>query len=97
MTITQTVEITADRRLHFDLEIPPQIPVGKVRIETKITPFSSKNDEKPVTDAYEAITQLWGLGKEMGSTITVEQFREMRKEDLRLEEEKFNRLFSNRE
>ena len=30
MTITQTVEVPADRRIIF--EVPPQIPIGKVQV-----------------------------------------------------------------
>ena len=95
MTITQTVDISADRRVRFDFEVPLEIPEGKAQVEFKVIPFVKK-EEKPVADAYEAITNLWGIGKEMGSTLTVEEFREMRREDLRLEEEKFNRLFPNK-
>jgi hypothetical protein len=36
MTVTQTVEIPADRRLHLDFEFPLEIPVGKARVT--ITP-----------------------------------------------------------
>jgi hypothetical protein len=32
MTITQTVEIPADRRLHLDLEIPREVPTGKTNV-----------------------------------------------------------------
>ena len=95
MTITQTVEITESRRLHFDLEIPPQVPTGKVRLETKVIPFSKK-EEKPAADPYEAITSLRGIAKKMGSTLTVDQFHEMMREDKALEEEKHNRLFQNK-
>jgi hypothetical protein len=32
MTITQTVDIPADRRLHLDFELPPEFPAGKTVI-----------------------------------------------------------------
>jgi len=40
MTITQTVEIPADRRLI--IEVPREIPTGKARFELKIIPFEKK-------------------------------------------------------
>jgi len=88
MTITQTVEIPVSRRIFLDL--PLDLPVGKAKIT--ITPQT----EKPTADVYEAITNLRGLGKKMGSTLTVERFHEMQREDLRLEEEKYSRLFPNK-
>ena len=46
MTLTQTVEITDSRRLHLDLEVPLEIPVGKALFEYKVIPFVNK-EEKP--------------------------------------------------
>ena len=89
MTITQTVDIPADRRIFLDL--PLDMPVGKAKIT--VTPQM----EKPSSSIYDAATSLRGLAKEMGSTLTVEQFHEMQQEDLRLEEENYNRLFQNKE
>ena len=55
MTITQTVEIPDDRRVHFDFEVPLEIPAGKVQVELKIIPFvetkeklDNVNDEFPL-------------------------------------------------
>jgi len=45
MTLTQTVDISADRRVRFDFEVPREIPEGKARVEFKIIPFVKK-DEK---------------------------------------------------
>jgi len=43
MTITQTVEIPADRRI--TLEIPREVPTGAtVRVESNIIPFVKKVD-----------------------------------------------------
>ena len=36
MTITQTVEIPVNRRIFLDL--PPELPVGKAKVELNITP-----------------------------------------------------------
>ena len=44
MTITQTVEIPADRRI--TIEVPKEIPAGKAQIELKVIPFVKR--EKPV-------------------------------------------------
>jgi hypothetical protein len=38
MTIEQTIEIPADRRIYLDL--PPQIPAGKARITVQIIEYS---------------------------------------------------------
>jgi len=46
MTLTQTVDIPADRRVRFDFEVPPEIPEGKAQVEFRVFPFV-KEDEKP--------------------------------------------------
>ena len=89
MTIEQIVEIPADRRVFLDL--PPELPVGKAKIT--VTP----QPEKPAATIYDAVTKLRGLAKEMGSSLTVEQFIEMRQEDLRIEEKKYDRLFQKKD
>ena len=85
MTIEQTIEVPASHRVFLDL--PLELPVGKARIT--ITP----QVEKPAANAYGTIENLRGLAKRMGSTLTVENFLEMRREDLRLEEAKYQRFF----
>ena len=40
MTITQTVEIPADRRLVIDM--PLEVPAGKAQVEVKVIPFVKK-------------------------------------------------------
>ena len=87
MTIEKTVEIPSSRRIFLDL--PLDVPVGKAKVT--VTPQA----EKPDVDAYEAIINLRGIAKKMGSTLTVEQFHVMMREDKVLEEEKYNRLFQN--
>ena len=49
MTITQTVEVRANRRI--TLEIPPQIPEGKARVEFKVIPFVKENIPMPQENA----------------------------------------------
>ena len=44
MTITQIVEIPANRQLMID--IPPEVPAGKAQVEVKVIPFVKK-EEKP--------------------------------------------------
>ena len=44
MTITQTVEIPASRRI--TLEVPPQVPVGRVILT--FTPAADNEDECPI-------------------------------------------------
>jgi hypothetical protein len=88
MTITQTVEIPENRRIFLDL--PLDLPVGKAKVT--VTPQT----EKPSASVYEAATSLRGFAKKMGSTLTVERFHEMMREDKHLEEEKYKRLFPNK-
>jgi len=85
MTITQTVEIPADRRIFLDL--PPELPVGKAKITI------TSQAEKHTSNSYEAAVCLRGLTKKMGSDLTVERFLESRQEDFLLEEAKYRRFF----
>ena len=48
MTITQTVDIPADRRLTID--VPREIPAGRAQVELKVIPFAVK-EEKPDIDS----------------------------------------------
>jgi len=69
MTITQTVDIPADRRVFFDF--PKEIPAGKAQIELKIIPFVKnqerreiKNDNNLATPHTDALLDiLSGLGE----------------------------------
>ena len=40
MTVTQTVEIPADRRLTIDM--PLEVPAGKAQVEVRVIPFAKK-------------------------------------------------------
>jgi len=77
MTIEQTIEVPASRRIFLDL--PPELSAGKVKVT--VTP----QKEKPSANVYEAATKLRGLAKKMESILNVEHFLEMRNEDIRLE------------
>ena len=79
------MEITADRRILLDL--PTELPLGMAEVTV------ASKTEKLTLASNEAAQKLRGLAKKMGSTITVERFLEMRKEDTLLEEERHRRLF----
>jgi len=66
MTITQTIDVPADRRVFFDF--PREIPMGKAQVELKVVPFV-KNDKSakktgerstPHTDALLSIFSKMG-------------------------------------
>jgi hypothetical protein len=77
MTIEQTVEIPANRRIFFDL--PLEFPVGKAKVEVKVTP----DRELKTTETW--VNPLRGRAKTLGSKLTLEQFMEMQREDIDLE------------
>jgi hypothetical protein len=88
MTIEQTIEVPASRKL--TLEIPPEIPMGKVILT--LTPAQGANPD----ESLEQLTaELRDLCKD--STLTTERFFEMRREDLELEEAKYRRIFGKHE
>ena len=93
MTITQTVEIPANRRLHLDIELPHDLPAGKASIEMKVISFENKQ-EKPDNKRKLCLTKkeldeilenaqtpisdsLTGILAHLGD-ITIEQIREER-------------------
>ena len=45
MTLTQIVEIPADRRVRFDIEVPREIPEGKAQFELKVVSFVKKDED----------------------------------------------------
>ena len=86
MTITQTVDIPADRWLK--IKVPKEVPAGEAQIELKVIPFEKKEEgtkklrltkqqldemleKSPITRELTGI--LSGLGD-----ITIEQIREER-------------------
>jgi hypothetical protein len=88
MTIEQTVDVPASRRLTLDL--PPEIPVGKVILT--ITPAQKASSD-------ESLEQLTAELRELckDSTLTTERFLEMRREDLEREEAEYRRIFGKHE
>ena len=90
MTIEQTVDIMADRRLHLDFNVPDEIPVGKAQVELKVIPFVKKPDinrkfhfskqelDEILRNAKTPISDsLTGILADLGD-ITIEQIREER-------------------
>ena len=90
MSVTQTVEIPANRRLHLDFEVPMEIPVGKAQVELKVIPFVNKPDncgklrlskqelDEILRNAQTPISDsLTGILADLGD-ITIEQIREER-------------------
>jgi len=71
LTIEQTVTISPDRRVFFDL--PPELPVGRARVELTFTPLADASQTgnrgkirltKPMIDEIlhgEALRSLTGL------------------------------------
>jgi hypothetical protein len=88
MTIEQTVEIPADHRL--TIEVPPEVPAGKAIlafIPIKAQP-EMKSSRKKIDDLTRELRELC-----KSSTLTVEGFRKMQREDIEREEAKYRRLF----
>jgi len=90
MSVTQTVDIPANRRLHLDFEVPIDIPVGKAQIELKVIPFVNKPDnngklhlskqelDEMLRNAQTPISDsLTGILAHLGD-ITIEEIREER-------------------
>ena len=53
MTITQTVEIPADRRVLFEFLAPKEIPAGPAQVELKVTPVMKKHNKPMPKNANE--------------------------------------------
>jgi hypothetical protein len=83
MTFEQTVEIPANR--HLTIEVPREVPVGRTILT--YTPASAE----PEPDIDDITRELRELCKY--STLTVDRFLEMRRNDMECEDEKFRRIF----
>jgi hypothetical protein len=91
MTIEQTVTIPADHRLHLDFEVPSQIPAGATaRLELFWSPQKETSNNLDAT-----LEKLRTLCKD--SSITVESFLEMRRQDAEVEERQSRQLFNKAE
>ena len=78
MTITQTVEISADRRVLFEFLAPQEIPAGKVNIEVILTPVADKNTDQR-SQSHEGATPhtdaLLGILSNIGGDIAPDEIR----------------------
>lgn len=61
MTLTQTVDIPIDRRVHLDFEVPREIPTG-AKVEFKVIPFVKK-EAKAETSAEKSPEKAIPKGK----------------------------------
>ena len=81
MTIEQTVEIPANRRIFFDL--PPELPVGKAKVELIFTPLSAPKETgrekihltKPMIDKLLQEKTLRSLTGFLHTEMTVSEIR----------------------
>jgi hypothetical protein len=84
MTIEQTVEIPANRQI--TLEVPPQIPTGKARIEFKVIPFMKEQDKpvkisltkKSIEEMLQNSPHTQALTGILHTDMTIEEIREER-------------------
>ena len=79
MTITQTVDIPANRRLTID--IPPEVPVGKTLLI-----FKPIDEASGCMTAQEAIERCSGIMQRLGFTFSSDDFLAMRRQDKELED-----------
>ena len=84
MTITQTVEIPADRRLFLDL--PPELPIGKAKIEFTITPESVAQRE-----SIKSLKSLFGIDRGLD---TMDAYFARKQADKTMEDAQFERMRS---
>jgi len=97
MTITQTVDIPASRRLTID--VPPEVPAGRTILVFKpvaeasecITAEEAINlglgfGSGPHIDPMEAVKRCSGITKRLGFNFSSDDFLAMRRQDKELEE-----------
>ena len=89
MSVTQTVEVPASRRLTID--VPREIPVGKTILIFK--PVAEEAVDRglglgngPRIDPAEAIRRCCGITKRLGFTFSSDDFLAMRRQDKELED-----------
>ena len=90
MTITQTIEVPADRLVSFEFRVPEELPAGKATVEVKMTPVIEKPSdqrraplvtkdelERILSQPHPHTDALLGILSGMGD-ITLEQIRDER-------------------
>jgi hypothetical protein len=93
MTLQQTVTIPDSRELRLKFSLPKAIPTGRAKVEVIVIP------EAPPQAAVCVAEEEWVnplLGLCTGSSLTVERFLEMKREDIALEEAADERLWGKR-
>jgi hypothetical protein len=103
MTLQQTLTIPATRRR--TIEVPKTQVFGTANVVLTGTRIADKKsreaalspDVSASPEASDVIEQLRGLGKRLGSTLSVDRFLEMRREDVALEEAQYRRMFHHEE
>jgi hypothetical protein len=75
MTVTQTIEIPANRRIHLDLEVLSELPVGKALVSVTPLAETSKNS-----------TSLLSLRGSCKGLDTMEAYFERKRADKALED-----------
>jgi len=85
MTVTQTVDIPADRRVFFEFLAPREIPAGKARVEVKVTPVVEKQTDQrsaePALSAAEGTSPhpnsdaLFALFAPIRGTVDIDEIR----------------------
>ena len=88
MTITQMVDVPADRRLHLDFEFPFEIPAGKARVEVKVMPVVEKLTDRGTETALKSAGEgasphpnsdaLFALLAPLRGTVDVDKIRDER-------------------
>jgi hypothetical protein len=89
MTLQQTVTIPDSRELRLNFRLPQAIPAGRAKVEIIIIP---EIQPQAVEEAW--VNPLLGLCED--SSLTVDRFLEMKREEIALEEANDERLWSNR-
>jgi hypothetical protein len=78
MVVEQIIDVPADRRVFLDL--PRELPAGRVRLELKLTPVNREQhseEEQAAKSATPITDRLSGILASAGD-ITLEQIREER-------------------
>ena len=81
MTVTQTVEIPADRRLIIN--VPREVPTGRV-----VLTFTKAKSAEPGTTVDKWVNPLFGLAKAKGAKLTVERFLETQRAEIEIENDR---------
>jgi len=89
MTITQTVEIPADRRVN--IEFPKEVPTGRTSIVIQF-PTQKREKHKTVEEMHASLEKVRAILRD-APILSNESFEEMRRQDLELELAKHPRLY----